>query len=92
MIFTKEVKEQNFKKMSKQNKVFIVQFVCFAVLFLLGKLLLSFTEITGFMNPLLCAVFATILSPQFKVIKTDEGEKVMMRFLFNKKIKEIKWL
>lgn len=78
--------------MSKQNKVFIVQFVCFAVLFLIGKLLLHFTTIDGFINPLLCAVFATLLSPQFRVIKTDEGDKVMMRFLFNKKIKEVKWL
>lgn len=78
--------------MSKKNKVLIVQFVCFALLFLLGKFLLSFTTITGFLNPFLCAIFATFLSPQFRVISTDEGEKVVMRFIFNKKIREIKWL
>ena len=80
--------------MSKQNKVLIVQFVCFAVLFLLGKLLLFLLQlnIEGFFNPLLCAIFATLLSPQFRVIRTDEGDKVMMRFIFNKKIREVKWL
>ncbi len=78
--------------MTKQNKVFFVQFICFALLFLIGKGLLSFTSITGIINPIVCAIFATIFSPQFRVIKTDEGEKVMMRFLFNKKIKEVKWL
>lgn len=94
MICMPEVKELNFKhqtRMSKENKILILQFVCFALLFLIGKLILSFTEITGILNAILSAVFAALLSPQFKVFKTKDGEKVYMRWMFSKKAKELNW-
>ncbi len=77
--------------MTKQTKVLLVQFVCFAGLFLLGKLILSLTTITGITNAIVCAVFATVFAPQFKIFKTADGEKVYMRWLFSKKVKELNW-
>lgn len=77
--------------MNKKVKVTIAQFLCFAALFLIGKFILSFTDITRIWNSLICAVFATVFAPQFKIIRTQEGEKVYMAFLFRKKITELNW-
>lgn len=77
--------------MTKTIKVLLVQFACFACLFLLGKLILTFTDVTGIVNAVICAVFATVFAPQFKVFKTADGEKVYMRWLFSKKVKELNW-
>lgn len=77
--------------MSKQNKIFILQFVIFAALFIIGKIILSYTTIEGIINPIICAIFATLLAPQFKVIKTNEGELVYMRWFFSKTPKKLNW-
>lgn len=77
--------------MTKSTKVALIQFVSFAFLFLLAKLTLSFTDITGILNAIICGVVALLLAPQFKVIRTQDGEKVYMRWLFSKKAKELDW-
>lgn len=77
--------------MSKQNKIFILQFIVFAVPFIIGKIILSFTDIEGIINPIICAAFATCVAPQFKMIKSKEGEQVYMRWFFSKTAKKLNW-
>ncbi|AJA69460.1 hypothetical protein HX045_08525 [Myroides odoratimimus] len=74
--------------MSVSTKTIILQFLSFAVLFILCRLAFStFTALSGFWLPLTSAVTATILAPQFKVFKTDKGDKICMRWIFLKGVK-----
>ncbi|MTG98612.1 MULTISPECIES: hypothetical protein [Myroides] len=70
------------------TKTILLQFVSFAILFVLARLGLSyFTDLQGLWLPVISAVVATILAPQFKVFKTDQGDKICVRWIFLKKIK-----
>ena len=77
--------------MSKKNKAFFFQLASFAVLFFGFRYLISeFTEITGFWIPLTAFVVVTILAPKFQAIRTKEGEKLFLKWIFLKGLKEIK--
>lgn len=77
--------------MNAKTKVLIYQFVSFAVIFLLARYLIaSFLELGWIWIPILSAVIATVLTPQFKVIHTEQGEKILMRWIFLKGVKTIK--
>jgi hypothetical protein len=77
--------------MSKlQLKAFVLQLICFATLFILSRFLIEkYSNLTGFFIPITAFVVATLLSPKFQAIKTKEGEKLFMKWLFLKGIKEI---
>ena len=77
--------------MSKlQIRAFIYQLACFAVLFIITRFFFFFyTTVQGIWISLIAFVVGTILSPKFQVVKTNEGEKMYMRWLFVKGIKEI---
>lgn len=78
--------------MSKKTKVFIAQFLCFAVLFMIARLSIEFfTDLTTIVGSIISAVFATVLAPQFKVFDTQEGQKIYMRWIFIKGVKELNW-
>jgi len=80
------------KIMSKKNKVFIVMFLCFGLIFTITRIAIGyFFNIPSIYGSVISAIAATVLSPQFKVFKTNQGEKVYMRWLFNKKVKELNW-
>ena len=74
-----------------QVKAFVYQLLCFAVLFILCRVLLDkyaflerlWVSITAF-------VISTILAPKFQAVKTNDGEKLFMKWLFVSGIKEIK--
>ncbi|GGC95735.1 hypothetical protein GCM10011508_23680 [Flavobacterium lutivivi] len=77
--------------MSKSVKSLLLNFVCFAVLFLVSRYVLGqYTHLSGVWKPITAFVISTIISPQFKAIKTHEGEKIFMKWLFMKGVKEIK--
>ena len=77
--------------MSLKTKAFIYQLLSFAVLFVLVRFLVaSYTNLEGFWVPLTAFVAGTILAPQFQAVKTNEGEKLFMKWIFMKGIKEIK--
>ena len=77
--------------MSKQVKAFVFQLGCFAVLFLIARYLVAeYTGLTGYWIPLTAFAVGTLLAPKFHVVKTQEGEKLYMKWLFVKGIKEIK--
>ena len=74
-----------------QLKAFIYQITGFAVLFLFFRFLVAqYTGLSGIWIPLTSFVVATILAPKFMAVKTKDGEKLFMKWLFVKGIKEIK--
>lgn len=79
--------------MKKATKVLILQFLCFAAIFLLARLLIvQLGVFSGLLIPIVSGVFAIVLSPQFKVLKIEGKEKVFMAWLFSKKGKPVDWL
>lgn len=77
--------------MTKKTKALVYQFICFAVFFIaLRFIIAAYSSLMGFWIPLTAAVVATILCPQFQVVKTHEGEKLFMKWIFLKGIKELK--
>jgi hypothetical protein len=77
--------------MTLKTKAFIYQLLSFAVLFIGFRYLIgTYTNLTGFWVPLTAFIVGTILSPQFQAVKTNDGEKLFMRWIFMKGIKQIK--
>lgn len=77
--------------MSKQAKAFIYNFLGFAAFFLPSYYLIkSFTGLTGFWIPITAFVISTILAPKFQAIKTNEGEKLFMKWILSREVKELK--
>ena len=76
--------------MSKKVKSFVYQLLSFAVLFIgFQYLLAKYTSLTGLWIPITAFIIGTILAPQFQAIKTKDGEKLYMKWLFIKGIREI---
>lgn len=77
--------------MSLRTKAFLFQLMCFAALFILFRFLVGkYTNLTGIWIPLTAFVVGTLLSPKFQVIRTKDGDKMFMKWLFVKGIREIK--
>lgn len=73
-----------------QIRAFLYQLGCFAILFIsLRYLTEKYTNLTGFWIPFTAFVVGTILSPKFQAVKTKDGEKLFMKWMFVKGIKEI---
>jgi len=79
--------------MTKGTKALILMFFSYALFFLSIYYALTHyhTAIQGFWIPLTAGICSTLLAPQFKSIKTPKGEKIFMRWLLLKEVKEIKW-
>ncbi|MCL9804554.1 hypothetical protein NAT51_03415 [Flavobacterium amniphilum] len=77
--------------MSKQTKAFIYNFAGFAVFFFAARYAVAaYTNLEGWWIPLTAFVVGTILAPKFQTVKTREGEKLFMKWIFTKGVKEIK--
>ncbi len=77
--------------MSKKTKALIFNLLSFAVLFIgLRYFILNYTNLSGIWKPLTAAVVATLLAPKFQAVNTRDGEKLFMKALFIKGVKEIK--
>ncbi|MFV8335805.1 hypothetical protein [Flavobacterium sp. RSP29] len=73
-----------------QIRAFLYQLGCFAILFISARYVVAhFTNLTSFWIPLTAFVIGTLLSPKFHAIKTKDGEKLFMKWIFMKGIKEI---
>jgi hypothetical protein len=74
-----------------QVRAFLYQLGCFAILFISARFLVAtYTNLTGFWVPFTAFVVGTILSPKFQAVKTNDGERLFMRWIFVKGTKEIK--
>ena len=77
--------------MNKQHKALIYNMGAFLVVFIIFRILVAkFTSFNSWQIPLAAAVISTILAPKFMYAKTHEGEKIFMKWLFLKGLKEIK--
>lgn len=73
-----------------QIRAFIYQLGCFAILFISARYVVAnFTDLTGFWIPLTAFIIGTIIAPKFQAAKTKDGEKLFMKWVFMKGIKEI---
>jgi hypothetical protein len=73
-----------------QVRAFLYQLGCFAILFISFRYLVGrYTNLTGFWIPLTAFVVGTILSPKFQAIKTKNGERLFMKWMFVKGIKDM---
>ncbi|RYZ87035.1 MAG: hypothetical protein EOP06_13415 [Proteobacteria bacterium] len=76
--------------MTPQTKALIYNFLGFAILYIPAYFgIQHFTGLTGWWRPLTAAVATTILSPKFQAIRTKDGEKVFMSWLFLKGVREV---
>ncbi|MFT3793168.1 hypothetical protein [Flavobacterium sp.] len=78
--------------MSKlQIKALVYQLLCFAALFFLTRYIVdAFTNVSGVWIPVTAFVVGTLLSPKFQAVRTKDGEKMFMSWLFVKGIREVK--
>ncbi|RZJ36707.1 MAG: hypothetical protein EOO51_00915 [Flavobacterium sp.] len=77
--------------MNLQTKALIYQLVCFAALFLSFRYLIDeYTHLQGIWIPVTAFVVGTLLSPKFQAVKTKTGDKMFVKWLFIKGIREIK--
>lgn len=76
--------------MRPKHRALLYNFIGFAFLFIGSRLLLGhFFSMGTFILAFLAAVIATILAPKFAVVKTPKGEKLMMKWIFIKGIREM---
>jgi Na+-driven multidrug efflux pump len=76
--------------MSKRTKSFVYNLLSFAVFFLPLQVAVSyFTNLRGIWIPMTAFVVGTILAPKFQAVNTRDGEKLFMKWLFVKGVKEI---
>lgn len=77
--------------MSKlQLRAFLYQLGTFAILFIAFRFLIdAYTGLTGIWIPMTAFVIGTIVGPKFQAVKTKDGEKLFMKWIFIKGIKEI---
>ncbi len=76
--------------MTNKTKALLYNLVCFAIIFVLFRILLeAYTALTGLWIPITAFVIGTILAPKFQAVKTSEGEKLFMKWLFIKGIKQL---
>jgi hypothetical protein len=77
--------------MKKSIQSLIYNFLSFAVLFFSMRYIVAhYTNLQGIWVPVTAAVVGTILAPKFQAVKTNEGEKLFMSWIFIKGLKEIK--
>jgi hypothetical protein len=77
--------------MNKKVKSFLYNFIGFVVIYLPTLFLVDqFTHLSGLWIPMTSFMVALILAPKFQAIKTSSGEKIFMKWLFIKGVKEIK--
>lgn len=73
-----------------QVRAFLYQLGCFAILFISARYLVEmYTGLRGLWVPFTAFVVGTILSPKFKALRTKDGEKLYMKWIFIKEVKEI---
>ncbi len=76
--------------MRPKYKALLFNFIAFAALFIIIRLLLGYYwPINRIFLAVTSAILANVLAPKFGAIKTEQGEKIMMKWIFIKGIREI---
>ena len=73
-----------------QVRAFLYQLGCFAILFISLQFLIDkYTQLSGLWIPMTAFVVGTIMAPKFQAVKTKDGEKLFMKWMFVKGVKDI---
>ena len=73
-----------------QVRAFLYQLGCFAILFISLQFLIDkYTQLSGLWIPMTAFVVGTILAPKFQAVKTKDGEKLFMKWMFVKGVKDL---
>lgn len=76
--------------MGKKTKAFVYQLISFAILFIAVRYLVAtYTTLTGLWVPIIAFVVGTVFAPKFQAVRTKDGEKLFMKWIFLKGIREI---
>ncbi|WP_394750075.1 hypothetical protein [Spongiimicrobium salis] len=76
--------------MKPKDKALLYNFFGFGLLFIVFRLALgSFLELQSIFLAIIAAIAASVIAPKFGVVKTEEGHKVMMKWIFMKGTKEV---
>ncbi|PWL37509.1 hypothetical protein DKG77_14450 [Flagellimonas aquimarina] len=76
--------------MRPKHKALLFNFIAFVVLFLIARLVLGYyLPINPIFLAVTSAIIANVLAPKFGAIQTDDGEKVLMKWIFIKGMREI---
>lgn len=76
--------------MNLKTKAFLFQLLSFAVFFIPLRLTIDyFTTLERFWPPFFAFILTLILAPKFQFAKTNEGEKIFMKWIFVKGVKSI---
>ena len=77
--------------MKKSTKAILYQLISFGIIFFAFRYIVAnYTNLTGLWIPITAAVVATLLAPKFQAIRTPDGEKLFMKWIFIRGIREIK--
>ncbi|NAS32794.1 hypothetical protein GTQ40_17580 [Flavobacteriaceae bacterium R38] len=78
-------------KISPKTKALFYNFICFAILFIIIRLSIDYVlQLSQTVMALISAIAASILAPKFGVVNTQKGDKILMKWIFIKKMKEVK--
>ncbi len=76
--------------MNSKNKALVFNFISFTILFLgLRYFLVDYLDAASIIKAIIAAILTMILAPKFMVMKTKEGTKLVMKWLFVKGIKTL---
>lgn len=77
--------------MSKKTKAFIYNLLGFSFFYIISYfVVMTFGVLQGLWIAATSFVISTLLAPKFQAVKTNEGEKLFMKWLFIKGLREIK--
>ncbi|WP_298927788.1 hypothetical protein [uncultured Allomuricauda sp.] len=76
--------------MKPKHKALLFNFIAFVALFLIARMVLGYyLPINPIFLAVTSAIIANVLAPKFGAIQTDDGEKVLMKWIFIKGMREI---
>lgn len=77
--------------MDTKTKSFLLNFLCFGLIFITLRLGINyfFPELKHLYASLISGVATIFISPRFASIPTDKGNKLFMKWVFLKNIKEL---
>ena len=77
--------------MNKKVKAFVYNFLGFLVIYIPTLYVVDIaTHLQGIWIPMTGFMVSVLVAPKFQAVKTHEGEKIYMKWLFIKGVREIK--
>jgi hypothetical protein len=77
--------------MSNKVRAFLFNLISFVILFVAFLYIIQeYTKLTGIWVPVTAFVVMTLVGPKFQAVQTKDGEKLFVKWLFLKGVREIR--